>query len=90
MPEALLTINEAAAALKCSRRWLDGWLASHPYYHLIGTRKRFTQADMVRIIEALECRSSSSHRARRRLTGGCAGHGSESILTAALRLATER
>src|SRR5262245_38809482 len=83
-----LTIDEAAARLRKSRRWLQSFLRQHPYYRLAGRTKLFTEADINRLYEALPCPSHSSHRASRR-SGRSGVHTSASTLTEALRLARE-
>jgi hypothetical protein len=83
-------MNEVAARLRKSRRWLDDYLKSHPYYRLAGRTKVFTEGDISRLIEALPCPSGSKRRAKvSRRTGGSEDLtlGSESI--EALRLARE-
>ena len=52
----LLTINEAAAELRVSRRWLEYWLVENPvdpagvpFYVPMGRRKKFAREDIERI-----------------------------------------
>lgn len=52
---------EAAKRLGCSRRWLQDWLAHHPvdyrgkpFYSPVGHKKRFTDEDLNRILDALK------------------------------------
>lgn len=54
---SLLTIKEAAAELRVSRRWLEYWLAEHPvdaagvpFYVRTGRSKKFEQADIDRML----------------------------------------
>jgi hypothetical protein len=51
-----LTLDEAAADLRVSRRWLEYWLADHPvdaagtpFYVPMGRRKTFELTDIARI-----------------------------------------
>lgn len=68
-----LTLNEAAAELRKTPRWLMEWLrkrpadkAGEPYYTPVGRDKIFHQADISRIElalrEGVKCRSSSGRR----------------------------
>ena len=68
--EAALTLDEAAQALRVSRRWLEYWLAAHPvdaagspFYVPMGRRKTFEQNDIARIRACIReeerCRLSS-------------------------------
>ena len=52
----MLTLKEAAAELRVSKRWLEYWLADHPvdaagvpFYIPMGSRKKFEPADLDRI-----------------------------------------
>src|SRR5262245_22277960 len=54
-----LTGSEVAQRLHKSRRWLQDYLRKHPYYRLAGRTKIFTEADILRLYEALPCPSSS-------------------------------
>jgi len=52
----LLTLKEAAAELRVSKRWLEYWLVEHPvdaagvpFYIPMGSRKKFESADLDRI-----------------------------------------
>src|SRR5262249_60022461 len=83
-----LTLDEAAAKLRKSRRWLQSFLRRHPYYRLAGRTKLFTEADINRLYEALPCPSNSSRRESRRSSRSGVPT-SESTLTEALRLANE-
>jgi hypothetical protein len=82
MPRAL-TVDEAAAELRKTPRWLREWLRTNPrdeygelYYTPVGRAKILRQADIARIERALrdregkQCRSSSGRRApaKRRTT----------------------
>jgi hypothetical protein len=68
---------------------LQDFLRDHPHYRLAGRTKLFTDADILRLIEALPCPSSSSRRAKAR-TGRSAARISGGTLTEALALASER
>jgi hypothetical protein len=81
MSRGALTLDEAAAELRKSARWLLEWLRKHPtdkagepYYTPVGRDKIFHQADIARIEGALrgelKCLSNSGRRApvRRRTT----------------------
>jgi hypothetical protein len=69
----IYNMNEAAAQLRKSRRWLQGWLANHPvdqfgqpFYSPFGRTKTFDDSDLARIRKAARederCRLSSFHR----------------------------
>jgi hypothetical protein len=69
-----LTLTEAAAALRTSKRWLLEWLRKHPadkqgepYFTPVGRDKLFHQTDIARIEfalrEGVKCRSVSGRRA---------------------------
>jgi hypothetical protein len=69
-----LTLPEAAAALRTSKRWLLEWLRKHPadkagepYFTPVGRDKLFHQNDIARIEfalrEGVKCRSVSGRRA---------------------------
>jgi hypothetical protein len=56
LAEGIHTLDEAAQALRVSRRWLEYWLAAHPvdaagspFYVPMGRRKTFEQNDVTRI-----------------------------------------
>jgi len=85
-----LTLEEVAAELRKTTRWLMEWLRSHPvdqdgepYYTPVGRDKIFHQTDVARIERALRegiaCRSNSGRRApaKRRIMKS-AGRTSES------------
>ena len=60
-----MTMNEAAAALNVSRRWLQGFLQKIPPCWLVaGNRKLFDDHAMFNIKEAMRCRSSSTRPAK--------------------------
>ena len=59
MADHLYTMAEACATLKVSRSWLQDFLKPHPFYKLVGKRKRFTPAHFDAIVEALPCPSDS-------------------------------
>lgn len=92
---ALMTLQEVAAKLRKSERWLWDWLDKHrrdsfdkPYYRLAGRTKLFSEGDLARIIEDLpSCTTSSSDRpgrVKRRISKFA-----EPTLSAELRLAAE-
>jgi len=85
------TIEEVARLFRVSRRTLQGYLRQHPYYRILGRRKLFTEADITRLYESLPCPSNSNRhaKARRHITASGAPT-SESLLTEALALLTER
>lgn len=87
---ALLTLDEAAARLHVSRRWLQGFLRGKPYGKMAGRKRLFTEIDVAAIYEELPCPSTSRRRkpAARPLTG-FEGPTSASKLSEALKLATE-
>ena len=58
----LLTLDEVAARLHVSRRWLQGFLKGRPFGRMAGRKRLFTEDDFVSIINALPCPSSSSPR----------------------------
>jgi hypothetical protein len=85
-----LTVEEAAAELRESRRWLPTWLRTHPvdakgepYYTPVGRDKIFHEADVARIEQVR--RPGRSMPAGRRTTKSVKGQ--EDL--AALRLAAE-
>ena len=49
----LYTMEEVAAQLLVSRRWLEGLIKIYPFYRIAGRRKVFTQSDIQRLYEAL-------------------------------------
>src|SRR5882757_9478719 len=68
-----LTMDQAAARLHKSRRWLQDWLRDHPtdrygepFYVRLGRTKIFDENDVGRIMEAAReeerCRLGSFHR----------------------------
>lgn len=73
MSRRALTLDEAAAELRKSARWLLEWLRKHPrdndgepYFTPVGRDKIFHQADIARIERALresiQCHSRSGRR----------------------------
>src|SRR5689334_6010634 len=89
--EKPMTLDGAAAALGCSRRWLQGWLSTNSGYgYKIGREWRFLVEDVVSIREALKCRSSSSETGRTQLTasGTSGGLSADAALKKALALAS--
>src|SRR5438270_7842947 len=56
----LHTLDEAAARFRVSRRVFQDFVKEHPFYRVLGRRKLFTDADLSRLYEMLQCPSSSS------------------------------
>jgi len=78
----LLTLDEAAARLRVSRRWLQGFLRNRPFGRMAGRRRLFTEDDFAAIIEELPCPSSSYRPGRvKARTGQSGGRTSGSALT---------
>jgi len=99
MPTAY-TMNEAAAELRKSRRWLQDWLASNPvdamgrpYYSTLGRSKMFRPADIERILDAtrVQCLSNSDRRDRvkRRTTASVARISDSGLLKLAAELTND-
>lgn len=66
---ALLTLDEAAARLHVSRRWLQGFLRGKPYGKMAGRKRLFTEIDVAAIYEELPCsKPLASITAGRRIT----------------------
>jgi hypothetical protein len=89
------TMDEVAEHLRKSRRWLQDFLHANPgCYFLAGRTKLFSQRDVAKIEAILRastpCPSSFSRqrKAGRRSTASAVAT-SVSVLTEALRLATE-
>lgn len=85
-----MTLDGAAEALGCSRRWLQGWLATHPDHgYRIGRSWRFMPADISTMREAMKCRSgSSAHGKTKMVLGTSEGLSGDDALRKALALAT--
>jgi len=85
-----MSLDAAADALGCSRRWLQGWLADHPEHgYRIGRSWRFTPADIIIMREAMKCRSNSSDRGKTKMVLGTSeGQSADDALRKALALAT--
>src|SRR5262249_46076515 len=84
-----LTLEEVAQLFRVSRRTMQKFIRDHPFYRTLGRRKIFSQADVVRLYEALACPSNLSLPARaRRRTGRSAAPTSADTLTEALKLAS--
>jgi hypothetical protein len=96
-----LTLDETAAELHKSPRWLRGWLRANPqdkdgqlYYTPVGRDKIFHQSDIARIERALregmQCRSSLGRRAQvKRRTMKYEGPTSESAWKLAAELTND-
>jgi len=89
-------MEEVAAKLGKSRRWLQDFLRDHPCGRRAGRTRLFTPSDLAKLIDALPleepvpCRSRSSRRRpAARPTIGPAAHTSESEWTEALRLVSK-
>jgi hypothetical protein len=95
----IMTLEEAAHALRKSKRWLNDWLRRNPadkfgepYYAQLSRTRRLDERDLSRIWNALrekeKCRLNSSRLvpAKRRI-GQVAAPTSADTLTEALRLA---
>ena len=92
-----MTMDEAAKALRKSRRWLHDWLAKNPvdaagrpFCSKLGRTRLFRETDITRILDAAldkSCRSNSSRRERgNHRTGRSGGAISESLWTEAQKL----
>lgn len=87
----LLTLDEVAGHFRVSRRTFQAHIRRYPFYRTLGRRKLFTEADIARLYEALPCPSNSNHRVKaRRRTTALEAPTSESMLTEALALLTEK
>lgn len=64
MPAAPLTLAEAAAHFRVSRRFFQEFIQTNPFYRMMGRRKLFFEDDIARITEALK-RPRQSISARR-------------------------
>jgi hypothetical protein len=91
--DAPLTLEEAAAHFRVSRRFFQDFIASHPFYRVLGRRKLFFSDDIHRLTEALKrpCHLSSSRRVRanRQITQS-AERTNESTLTELRELLTSK
>ena len=92
----LYTIDQAAALLRVSRRWLQDWLRDHPadaagqpFYSPLGRGKTFDDSDLARIRatarEDERCRLNSSRRGKAARPTISEAHTVESMLTRAQR-----
>lgn len=84
MTETLLTIDEAAARLRKSRRWLRDWMACNrtdaagePYGYRLGRTWLFRESDLDRILKSGAARGRRPRRARRPDARQIASAGSE-------------
>jgi hypothetical protein len=101
MPRVAFTVDEVAAGLRKSPRWLLEWPRKHPrdndgepYYTPVGRDKIFHQTDIARIERALregiQCRSNSGRRAQaKRRTMKYEGPTSESAWKLAAELTND-
>src|SRR5215831_4847341 len=93
----LLTIEDVSERLHKSPRWLHDFLRHNPsdrrgrpFYRCAGRTKLFTEADILRILEALPCPSNSFRRAKGKArTIGSAAPTRDYTLTEALKLASD-
>lgn len=84
--EALLTMDSAAATLHISRRTLQDLIKLHPHYKVAGKRRKlFSQSDITKICEAIQCPSTLSS-AKAQEPGISGGPSEESLLTEARKL----
>lgn len=75
------TMDEAAAELRMSRRWLQSFIQQNPFYRIAGNKKLFDQEHIDQLWKALPCPSDSKRpakAARRSIVS--VGHSSESEL----------
>jgi hypothetical protein len=78
----IFQMEEVAARLGKSRRWLQDFLRDHPYGRMAGRKRLFTESDITALIEELPCPSSSVRPApANRRIGPSGGHTSGSALT---------
>lgn len=94
MSGRVLTMDEAAAELRVSRRWLQEFLQTLPkgraWYLAAGNRKLFDASDLERLKDQMRWRSVSKSRARGKArTGQSEDHTSGSELIEAQKLLTE-
>src|SRR5579885_647868 len=79
----LFTLDETAARLHVSRRWLQDFLRGRPYGRMAGRKRLFTESDIAALIEELPCPSISSRPGKaNRPTGRSGARTSGSALTA--------
>jgi hypothetical protein len=87
----LFTIDELAARLHKSRRWLQAFLRGRDIGRLAGRTRLFTEGDVARLIQELPCPSSSSRPGKTKARiGQSAARISGGTLIEALALASER
>jgi hypothetical protein len=81
----MLTINEAAAELRVSRRWLEYWLAANPvdaagvpFYVPMGRSKKFASTDIERMLAHMRdmeaARLGPGVKSKARLVGLMSSH----------------
>ena len=92
MTETLLTIDEAAARLRKSRRWLREWLscnradaAGEPYGYRLGRTWLFRESDLARILRSGVERARRPYRPRRPVARRSASPGSSEAAWALVR-----
>lgn len=84
----LLTMDGAAATLHISRRTLQDLIKIHPHYKVAGKRRKlFSQSDLKKICEAMQCPSTLSN-AKAQEPGISGGPSEESLWTKAQKLTT--
>lgn len=85
----IYTFEEVATYFRVSRRTMQEFIRSFPFYRTLGRRKLFTETDIVRLYEALPCPSSSTENAELR-TGTSAAPSAASLWTRAAALLTDQ
>lgn len=82
------TMDEVAAMLRISRRTLQDLIKIHPHYKVAGKRRKlFSESDITKICEAIQCRSTLSS-AKAHEPGISGGPSEESLWTEAQKLTT--
>jgi hypothetical protein len=80
---AIFTLDESAAQLLVSRRWLQHFLRGRPYGRMAGRKRLFTESNIAKLIEGLPCPLSLSRPVKvNRPTGRYAEHTSSTTLIA--------
>lgn len=57
----IMTIKEAAAYFRVSKRTFQSFIAKHPHYKMIGRRKIFDMADIENLKRAMQAPVSSAY-----------------------------